>query len=210
MRGLHTFVLLSQLREHIVCERFAGRDLARAGHNHSFFGLIAGRQCRRQLVRFRNQTDMTQQHLGCLEDTGRVRVIRQSLLYHTRRGAMNSFKHRVMVADIGAACRTDAALDLRCFVSDDVAVQIRQDKYLKLASDGRIDQICGHDVDIPVLRGDARIIRGNLMANPRKIAIGLFHDIGFGHDRHIVLAVCLGVCKGCAGDASGARLGGYP
>ena len=24
-----------------------------------------------------------------------------------------------------------------------------------------------------------------------------------------LLAVCLGVCKGCAGDASGARLGGY-
>ena len=152
---------------------------------------------------------MTQQHLGCLEDTGRVRVIRQPLLYHTRRGAMNSFKHRVMVADIGAACRTDAALNLRCFVSDDVAVQIRQDKYLKLASDGRIDQIRGHDVDIPVLRGDSRIIRGNLMADPRKIAIGLFHNIGFGHDRHIVLAVCLGVFKGCASDASGARLGGY-
>jgi hypothetical protein len=52
---------------------------------------------------------------------------------------MNGLEHGVSFANIGAARRPDAALKFRRFIRQDIAVLIRQDKYLKLISAFFID-----------------------------------------------------------------------
>ena len=53
----------------------------------------------------------------------------------------------VSYTHIGSA---NAALEFRRFVGDDVAVEVRQHKYLEVAAAFFVDQLCSGDINIPV------------------------------------------------------------
>ena len=54
-------------------------------------------------------------------------------------------------ADVGASCSADSALELSCLVSDDVAVEVRQDHDVEIAVDLIVHEVRSHDVHIPVV-----------------------------------------------------------
>ena len=162
-----------------------------------------------QPVRLFRQGDVPQQHFGGLEDAGGVCVISLAVFDLPRRGAVNGLEHGVAVADVGAAGGAYAALDLGGLVGDDVAVEVGQQKDLELISDPLIDQIGGHNVDVPVLRLDLRVVRRHLVADAGEHAVGLFHDVGLGDDGDACFSVGSGVFKGSAGNAPGAGVGGH-
>ena len=152
---------------------------------------------------------MTEHHFCRFHQRGRVGIGTQSFFQHTGGGAVNGLKHCIFVTDIGTAGSAHTALDLGGFVGDDVAVQIGQNKYLKFGTNGRVDEIGGHNVNVPILCLDLRIFGGNLVADTGEIAVGLFHNIGFGDDGYILFAVLFGKFKGGTGNATGAAFGGY-
>ena len=122
---------------------------------------------------------------------------------------MDGLEHGVAVTDIGRAGGAHTTLNLGGLVGDDVAVQVGQYEHLELAAASLVDQVGGHNVDVPVLGGDAGILGGHLVADAGEVAVGLLHNVGLGDDGHVVLAVVLGVLKGGAGDAAGAGVGGH-
>ena len=105
-----------------------------------------------------------------------------------------------MLAQVCAAGGADTPLEFGGFVCQDVPVEIRQDEYLELGPSLFIDQFCRHDIDIPVVHFDFRIILCNLLAFLQELAVGGLHHIGLGDDGDPVLAVGPGIFKGQAGD----------
>ena len=151
---------------------------------------------------------MPQQQLCRLQNTGGVGVVPLAIGDEPGGGAVDGLEHSILTASVGAARRAYAALNLGGLVGDDVAVQIGQNEHLKPAADFRVHQIGGHDVDVPVLGGDLRIVRRNLMADAGEHSVGLFHNVGLGDDGHIGFAVGPGKVKGGLGDPAGTGVGG--
>ena len=69
---------------------------------------------------------------------------------------MNGFEHSIMIAQVRTAGGADTALNLGGFIGQDVAVEIGEDEDLKAVSDGGIQQIGSHNVDVPVIDFDFR------------------------------------------------------
>ena len=120
---------------------------------------------------------------------------------------MDGLKHGVAVADVGAARRADAALQLRGLVGDDIAVEVRQQQHLKAAAHALVDEVRRHDVDVIIIDGDLRIVGGDLVAEGGELAVGLFEDVRLRDDGHARLAIAPGVVKRRAGDAPRAGVG---
>ena len=120
---------------------------------------------------------------------------------------MDGLEHGIAVAEVGAARRAYAALQLRGLVGDDVAVEVGKDKDLEAGADGGVDEVGGHDVDVPVLDLHLRVVLRHLVADGGELAVGLFHDVGLGDDGDILFAVFARVFKGGAGDAARAGVG---
>jgi len=116
---------------------------------------------------------------------------------------VHGLEHGVPAAGVGAAGGADAALNLGGLICDDVTVEIWQYKYLKFAADFRVHQIGGHDVDVPVLGGDLRVLRRDLVADSGEAAIGFLHDIGLGDNSYVGFSVGAGKGEGRSGNAPG-------
>ena len=120
---------------------------------------------------------------------------------------MDGLEHGVAVADVGAARRADAALQLRGLIGDDVAVEVRQQQHLKAAAHALVDEVRRHDVDIVVIDGDLRIVGGHLVADGGELAVRLFEDVCLRDDGHARFAAAPGVVKRRAGYAARAGVG---
>ena len=120
---------------------------------------------------------------------------------------MDGLKHGVAVADVGAARRADAALQLRGLVGDDVAVEVRQQQHLKLSAHPLVDEVGRHNINIVVIDGDLGIIGGHLVAEGGELAVRLFEDVRLRDDGHARLAVAPGIVERRAGDAARAGIG---
>ena len=151
---------------------------------------------------------MPQQQLCRLQNAGGIGVVPLAVGDEPGGGAVDGLEHSILTASVGAARRAYAALNLGGLVGDDVAVEVGQHEYLELAANLRIYQVGGHDVDVPVVGGDLRIIRRHLVADAGEHTVGLFHDVGLGDDGDIGFAVGPGKVEGGLGDAAGAGVGG--
>ena len=85
-----------------------------------------------QLLCSLRTADMPQQHGRSLDDGSGVGVFAHAALNHTGSRAVDSFKHGILVADVGAACGTYTALDLSSFIGNDVAIEVGQQHHLEL------------------------------------------------------------------------------
>ena len=65
-------------------------------------------------------------------------------------------EHGIAVADVGAARRAHAALNLGSLVGDDIAVEVGQQHHLKLLPQRLVHEVRRHDVDVVIVDGDAR------------------------------------------------------
>ena len=81
-----------------------------------------------------------------------------------------------------------AALDLGRFVSDDVAVQVGQHNDLEVAAALVVEQLRGHDIDVPVVKHDFRVFLSNLLAGVEELAVGRLDDVRLGDAGNTVLA----------------------
>ena len=123
--------------------------------------------------RLRLPSDLPQEHRRGAQDGGRVRVVSLSLSDQARRRAVYGIEHRIARTDIGATRRSNAALQLRRLVGQDVAVQIGQEEDLKTAACRRIDQIGRHNIHIPILDLDLRIVLCDRMAQHGEFSVRL-------------------------------------
>ena len=155
--GRSPFFVSLQLTYDVISKFFAGGSVCEAGDHHLFFSVAACVERVGQPVRRGGEADVAKQHFRRLEYAGRVCVVRQPILYHPRRAAVDGLEHGVPVADVGASCGADSALDFGGFVGYDVSVQIRHDEDLKLISYGLVDKVCSHYIYVPVLRLDLRV-----------------------------------------------------
>ena len=151
---------------------------------------------------------MPQEHGTGLDHGRRVCIFAHAPLDHTGCRAVDGFKHSVLVADVGRASRTHAALNLGSFVGDDIAVQVGQQDHLELLTQRIFQQIGSHNIDVVIFHRNAGVILGNLMTEGSKLAVCLFHNIGLGDYGQVGLAVVLGILKGCPGDALRTGIGG--
>ena len=94
----------------VIAELRAGSAVLMTGDNILFINLGADVERFIQLIRLFGKADVAQQHFGSLKHTGGVGICSPARFYHTRRRAVNSLKHGVNVAYIGAARRAYAAL----------------------------------------------------------------------------------------------------
>ena len=100
-------------------------------------------------------------------------------------------------------------MQLSCFIGDNISVKIGQNHHLKTAADGRVYQIGRHNVDVPVICGNAGISFGNLMANFCELAVRFLHNIRLGDNAHTGLSVVFRIVKGGLGDAAGTKIRGH-
>ena len=90
---------------------------------------------------------------------------------------MDSLKHGVFLADVCAARRADAALELGGLVGDYVAVKVGQDEYLEVLAPLGVDEFCGGDVDIPLISRYLGIFLAYLLAEVEEFAVGGLYDV---------------------------------
>ena len=150
---------------------------------------------------------MPQEHDLRAQDALGIGVIAHAALDHARGRAMDGLEHGVAVADVGAARRADAALQLRGLVGDDVAVEVRQQQHLKLPAHPLVDEVRRHDINIVIIDGDLGIVGGDLVAEGGKLAVRLFEDVRLRDDGHARLAIAPGIVERRAGDAARAGVG---
>ena len=122
---------------------------------------------------------------------------------------MDGFKHRITVTDIGTAGCTHAALNLGCLIGNNIAVQVGQQNHLELVAQLGIDQIGGHNINIPIVHRNIRVILSDFVADGSELAVCLFHNIGLGNNADPGFAVILGILKGSTGNSSCAEIGGH-
>jgi len=120
---------------------------------------------------------------------------------------VDGLEHGVLLADVGATGRADAALELGGLVGQDVAVEIREDEDLEVAAALLVDELGRHDVDVPVVGVDARVLLGDAIEVLEEAAVGRLDDVGLGDARDPLPPVLLGVLEGQPADAVGARAG---
>ena len=118
---------------------------------------------------------------------------------------MNGFKHGVAAAHVGASGGSDAALNLGRLVSDNISVQIRQDHNVEIAVDLIVYQVRRHDIHVPVVGLDFRIILGHVVTEAEEFSVCLFHNIRLGYNGNVLISVCFGVFKRRAGKAGGSQ-----
>ena len=150
---------------------------------------------------------MPQKHCRCLQNAGRIGILSQSFLDHSGGGTVDSFKHGILVANIGTACGTHTTLDLGSFIGDDIAVQIGQHEHLELVADLLIHKVRGHNINVPFVGGNLRILCRDLLADGRKFAVCLLHNIGLGNNRNPLFTVLPGIFKSRSGNAAGTGIG---
>ena len=121
---------------------------------------------------------------------------------------MNSLKHGVNIAYIGAACRAYAALYLRCLVGNNIAVKVRQKNYLEVASYTLIHKVCGHNINVPIFGGNAGVILCNLVAKLGELAVGLLHNVSLCNYCNVGFAVVFSVLESGASNALCSLVGG--
>ena len=108
---------------------------------------------------------------------------------------MDRFKHSVSATDIGTSGSSYAALQLCRFIGNDIAIQIRQDEYVEIAVDLIVNQVGCHDIYIPVVGLDLRVILGNIVAEAEEFTVSFLHDIRLGHDGNILVSVVFRIFK---------------
>ena len=121
---------------------------------------------------------------------------------------MNGLEHGIALADVSAACGADAALEFGCFGGYDVAVEIGENKYLKVGTALFVYELCGGYVDIPIVGCDFGIFLADFLAEIEKFSVGGFDDVGLGYDRYAVFVIFSGLFIGEPGNAVGALRGG--
>ena len=121
---------------------------------------------------------------------------------------MDSLKHCIFLADICAARRSYAALKFRGFVRDYVAVKVGKNEDLEIGAPLFVNELCGCDVDIPLVCCDFGIFLANLFAEIEELAVGCLDNICFLDNRNSVLVVspCIVIGKSC--DSLSAFCGG--
>ncbi|MPN48812.1 hypothetical protein SDC9_196424 [bioreactor metagenome] len=70
---------------------------------------------------------------------------------------MDGFKHGVALANVCRARGANAALELGRLIGQDIAVKVGQYHHLELGTAFFIDQLGGHDVNIPVIHFHFRV-----------------------------------------------------
>ena len=112
---------------------------------------------------------------------------------------MNGFKHGVFVADVCTARSAYAALKLCRLVGYNVAVKVRQNKYLKVCAALFVNKLCCGYVNIPLVGCDFGIVLCNVFAKVKELAVGGFDDVCFCYYRNSVFFVvsCVFICKLC-------------
>ena len=78
----------------------------------------------------------------------------------------------------------------------DVAIEVGECQHLEIFLTSRINQGSCHQVDVPPLPRDARIVFRHLAGDVEELAVGGLYDVGLGDDRHMVFARALGMGKG--------------
>ena len=122
---------------------------------------------------------------------------------------MNRFKHCVFFADIRATRRADAALKFGGFVGNDVAIEVRQEKNLKIATAFFINELCRHNIGIPFVRCDFRIKLRNLVAVLKEVSVRSLYNVCLCDKRNARKAVFAGVIIGETGNSVRALLCRY-
>ncbi len=77
-----------------------------------------------------------------------------AFLDHAGSRAVNGLEHGVPLADVRAARRAYAALELGRLVGQDVAVEIGKNEYLEVGTALFVYELCGGYVDIPIVGCD--------------------------------------------------------
>lgn len=120
---------------------------------------------------------------------------------------MNGLKHGIFFADVCTACRAYAALKLRSFICNNIAVKVRKNKYLEIGTALFVDKLGCCDVYIPLVRGDFGVILAYVFAKVKEFTVGSFDDVCLCDNRNSVFLVssCIVICELCN---SFAALGG--
>ena len=174
-----------------------------AGHHHPTLRLRAKAHGGGKPIRLVRHGDVPQQQLRRFQDTGGICIVALAVGNEAGGRAVDGFKHGIPATGVGAARRADTALNLGSLIGNDIAVQVWQYEHLKFAADLRVHQIGGHDINIPILGGDLRVIRRHLMADAGEHPVGFLHDVGLGDNGHVGLAVGTGKLKGGSGNPAG-------
>ena len=109
---------------------------------------------------------------------------------------MDCFKHGNLGADICRACQSDGTSNLRSDIREDIAIKIRH--YEHVESFGGVRELCGANVDDPVLVFDVLIVCRDLIKHLVKQAVCELHDIVFSEARDLFSVVAACIFKGIA------------
>ena len=92
---------------------------------------------------------------------------------------MDSLKHGVALAYIGASGSADASLELGGLIGDYIAVEIRKNEHLEVAAAFLVNELCGGDVNIPLVSRDFGVILADFLAQIQKLSVRCLYDVGF-------------------------------
>ncbi len=138
---------------------------------------------------------MPKQYCSRAYNARRVGILIPALRNHTRRGAVNSFKHSIPLTDIGTTRRTDTALNLSGLVRQNIPVKIRHNKHLKPRPAFFVQQLSCHDIYVPLVRLNSCILCGDLLKYLQKLTVGSFQNISLSNSRNLSLSILLRIIK---------------
>ena len=98
-------------------------------------------------------------------------------------------------------------LYLACLVREDVAIEVGQRNHLELVPALEVQELGGHDVDVPAVPRDLGETGGNLSRHVQELAVRGLDHVGFGDHGYLGPAGAPGMVERELEDAPGA-LGG--
>ena len=134
-------------------------------------------------------------------DTGAEQSARPDPDAHGKKADTVTVYEGCMPIEIMAARGADTALELSRLVGDDIAVEVRQNKHLELCAALFVNQLCGHDVNVPVVKLDTRIVLCNLLAYIKELTVRCLYNIRLCYCGNAGLAHLLCVFKCCSCDS---------
>ena len=107
---------------------------------------------------------------------------------------MGGLEDGAVGADVGPGRQAEAADHPRPQVADDVAVEVGAAEQVVLLRPQH--QLHAHVVDDAVLEVDVGVALGDLAADGQEEPVGVLHDVGLVHQRHLPAPVLAGVVEG--------------
>lgn len=192
----------------VLCELLAGCATLAAGDGELLFFKRADVERTLELVGSVLIADVGEEHYCCAKHRAGVGVDSSALVYHSRRRAVDGLEHSVLFTDVCASCRADAALELCGLIGNDITVKVGKKKNLEVAAALLVDELCRHNICVPLVSGDFGVEVCDLVAVLKEVTVGGFDNVGLGNERHSRSTVLSRVVVGKSCNSVGALLGG--